>query len=185
MRLIAITSILLLALDSQAAEIRVPKLTVLTLVLDQELEAKKVKKGKTFKTHLLEPVIDSNAQVVIPAGSELKGKVNDADERHLTIKFTQIKTPSGKKSIEAKVVEINAENVKIDGNELESPGKSGAKKVARAGTAVAGVAEGGVAGSVVRRAGRIFFGGNGGDLKLKKGTTLKIELKKELKFKSK
>jgi hypothetical protein len=82
-------------------------------------------------------------------------------------------------------VDVNAENVKIDENELESPGRSGAKKVANAGTTTAGIATGGMAGSAVKGIGRIFFGHGGKDLKLKKGTLLRIELKKELKLKLK
>lgn len=185
MRLITLASILLLAPWLHAEEIRIPKATVLTLVLDQELEAKKVKKGKGFKAHLSEPVLGDARQVIIPAGSEVKGKVEDADERHLTLKFKEIRTPSGKKSIEARVVGVNAENVKVDDNELESPGKSGAKKVGSAGTTVVGMAKGGVAGAAVKGIGRIFFGGGGKELKLKKGTQLVIELRKDLKFKLK
>jgi hypothetical protein len=125
MRVISLASILLLVPSVHAAEARIPKTTVLTLALDQELEGKKVKKGKEFKAHLSEPVTRAGGQVIIPAGSELKGRIEDADERHLTLKFKEIKTPSGKKSIEARLVGVNAENVKVEENELESPGKSG------------------------------------------------------------
>ena len=185
MRSIILASVLLLAPWVNAQEIRIPKATVLTLALDQELEAKKVKKGKGFKAHLSQPVRDDTGQEIIPVGSEVKGKVEDVDERHLTLKFKEIKTPSGKKSIEARVVGVDAENVKVDDNELESPGKSGVKKVGSAGTTVAGIAKGGVAGAAVKGVGRILFGGGGKDLKLKKGTQLRIELKKDLKFKLK
>jgi hypothetical protein len=178
-------AILLWVTCLRAAEIRIPKGTVFTLSLDQELEAKKVKKGRTFKTHLLEPVTGDGGHVILPAGSEVKGKVEDADERHLTLKFKEVKTPSGKKSIEARLLAVGVDNVKIDENELESPGKSGAKKVASAGTTLGGMTQGGIAGSAIKGIGRIFFGGGGKDLKLKKGTLLKIELKKELKFKLK
>lgn len=57
MRMMTLVSILLLAPSVDAREVRVPKMTVLTLSLDQELEAKKVKKGKGFKARLLEPII--------------------------------------------------------------------------------------------------------------------------------
>ena len=185
MRSIILASILLLAPWVNAQEIRIPKTTVLTLVLDQELEAKKVKKGKGFKAHLLDPVRGDAGQTIIPAGSEVKGKVEDVDERHLTLKFKEIKTPSGKKSIEARLIGVDAENVKVDDNEMESPGKSGVKKVGSAGTKVVGIAKGGVAGAAVKGVGRILFGGGGKELKLKKGTQLKIELRKDLKFKLK
>ena len=185
MRLIALVSILSLAPAVNAEEILIPKATVLTVVLDRELEAKKLKKGKEFKAHLSEPVRGDAGHVIIPVGSEVKGKVEDADERHLELKFREIKTPSGKKSIEARIVWVDAENVKIDDNELESPGKSGAKKVGSAGTTVVGVAKGGVAGAAIKGIGRILFGGGGKDLKLKKGTLVRIELRKDLKFKSK
>ncbi len=185
MRVITLASILLMAPSVNAAEVRIPKTTVLTISLDQELEAKKAKKGKEFKAHLSEPVTGDAGQVILPAGSEVKGKIEDADERHLTLKFMKIKTPSGKKSIDARLVDVDAENVKVDENELESPGKSGAKKVATAGTTVAGMAKGGIAGAAVKGIGRILFGGGGKDLKLKKGTRLRIELKKELKLKLK
>ncbi|MCI0418199.1 MAG: hypothetical protein L0387_44300 [Acidobacteria bacterium] len=185
MRVTTLASILLWVPLVHAAEVRIPKTTVLTISLDQELEAKKVKKGKEFKAHLSEPVTGDAGQVIIPAGSEVKGRIEDADERHLTLKFREIKTPSGKKSIEARLVGVDAENVKVDENELESPGKSGAKKVATAGATAAGMATGGIAGSAVKGIGRIFFGGGGKDLKLKKGTLLRIELKKELKVKLK
>ena len=185
MRSIILASILLLTPWVNAQEIRIPKATVLTLALDQELEAKKVKKGKGFKAHLSQPVRDDAGQAIIPVGSEVKGKVEDVDERHLTLKFKEIKTPSGKKSIEARLVGVDAENVKVDDNELESPGKSGVKKAGSAGTKVAGMANGGVAGAAVKGVGRILFGGGGKDLKLKKGTQLRIELKKDLKFKLK
>ncbi len=185
MRVITLVSTLLLVPSVQAAEVRIPKTTVLTLSLDQDLEAKKVKKGKEFKAHLSEPVTGDAGQVILPAGSEVKGKIEDADERHLKLKFREIKTPSGKKGIEARLVGVGAENVKVDDNELESPGKSGAKKVATAGTTAAGMAKGGIAGAAVKGIGRIFFGGSGKDLKLKKGTLLRIELKKELKLKLK
>jgi len=69
--------------SANAEEIRIPKITVLTLSLDQELEAKKVKKGKELKAHLSEPVTGDDGQEIIPAGSEVKGKIEDADERHL------------------------------------------------------------------------------------------------------
>ena len=182
MRVITFALILLLAPLAIAAEVRIPKTTVLTISLDQELEAKKVKKGKAFKAHLLKPVTGDAGQVIIPAGSELKGKIEDADERHLTLKFKEIKTPSGRKSIEARLVDVDAENVKVEENELESPGKSGVKKAATAGTTVAGMAEGGIVGAAVKSIGRILFGGGGKDLKLKKGTLLRIELTKELKL---
>jgi hypothetical protein len=185
MRVITFASILLLVSSVHTAEVRIPKTTVLTLALDQELEAKKVKKGKTFKARLSEAVTGADGQVVIPAGSEVKGRIEDADERHLTLKFREIETPSGRKSIEARLVDVGAENVKVDKNELESPGRSGAKKVATAGTTAAGMATAGVAGAAVKGIGRILFGGGGKDLKLKKGTLLRIELKKELKFKLK
>jgi hypothetical protein len=185
MRLIVLASILLLAPPVNAEEILVPKATVLTLALDRELEAKKLKKGKEFKAHLSEPVRGDAGQVIIPVGSEVKGKVEDADERHLKLRFREIKTPSAKKSIEARIVGVDAENVKIDENELESPGKSGAKKIGSAGTKVAGAAKGGVAGAAVKAIGGILFGGGGKELKLKKGTLVRIELRKDLKFKSK
>jgi len=185
MRLFAPASILLLASSMNAEEIRIPKTTVLTLVLDQELDAKKVKKGKGFKAHLSEPVRGDAGQVIILVGSEVKGKVEDAHERHLTLKFKEIRTPSGNKSIEARVVGVNAEHVKVDDNELESPGKSGAKKVGSAGTTVVGMAKGGVTGAAVKGVGRILFGGGGKELKLKKGTLLRIELRKDLRFKLK
>jgi hypothetical protein len=41
--------------------------------------------------------------------TELKGRIEDADERHLTLKFKEIKTPSGKKSIEARLVGVDGE----------------------------------------------------------------------------
>ena len=185
MRVISLASILLLVPSVHAAEARIPKTTVLTLTLDQELEGKKVKNGKEFKAHLSEPVTGAGGQVIIPAGSELKGRIEDADERHLTLKFKEIKTPSGKKSIEARLVGVDAENVKVEENELESPGKSGKKKVAAVGTTATGMATGGIAGSAVKGLGRIFFGGGGEGLKLKKGTLLRIELRKELKLKLK
>jgi hypothetical protein len=185
MRLITLVSILLCVPSVNAEEIRILKSTVLTLALDQELEAKKVKKGKGFKARLSEPVRGDAGQVIIPAGSEVKGKVEDVDERHLTLKFKEIKTPSGKKSIEARLVGVDAENVKLDDNELESPGKSGAKKVGNAGATVAGMTQGGLAGAAIKRIGGILFGGGGKDLKLKKGTLLRIELRKDLKFKLK
>jgi hypothetical protein len=50
---------------------------------------------------------------------------------------------------------------------------------------VAGVAKGGVAGAAVKAIGGILFGGGGKELKLKKGTLVRIELRKDLKFKSK
>ena len=99
--------------------------------------------------------------------------------------FEEIQTPSGKKSIEARLVDVDSENVKVDENEVESPGKSGAKKVATVGAMGGGIATGGLAGSAVRGIGRILFGGGDKELKLKKGTQLRIELKKELKFKLK
>jgi hypothetical protein len=185
MRVITLASILLLVPSARAEEVRIPKATVLTLSLDQELEAKKLKKGKEFKARLSEPVTGNGGQVIIPVGSEVKGKIEDADERHLTLKFREIETPSGKKSIEARLVAVGAENVKVDENELESPGRSGAKKVANAGSTAAGIATGGTAGAAVKSVGRILFGGGGKDLKLKKGTLLRIELKKELKLKLK
>ena len=73
------------------------------LAFDRELEAKNLKKGKEFKAHLSEPVRSDAGQVIIPVGSEVKGKVEDADERHLELKFKEIKTPSGKKSIEGRI----------------------------------------------------------------------------------
>ena len=45
------------------------------------------------------------------------------------------------------------------------------------------MAKGGVAGAAVKGVGRILFGGGGKELKLKKGTLLEIELRKDLKFK--
>jgi hypothetical protein len=182
---IALALLCLLAPSARAAEVRIAKTTVLILSLDQELEAKNLKKGKGFKAHLAEPVIGDAGQVILSAGSEVKGRIEDADEQHLTLKFREIRTPSGRKSIEARLVSVNAENVKVDGNELESPGKPGARKVGSAGTKVVGAAKGGIPGAAVKGIGRIFFGGSGKDLKLKKGTLLRIELKKELKFKLK
>jgi hypothetical protein len=182
MRVMTLASILLWVPSVQAAEVRLPKATVLTLSLDQELDAKKVKKGKQFKARLSQPVTGEAGQVILPAGSQVTGKIEDADPRHLTLKFREIQTPSGKKSIEARVVEVDAENVKVDENEVESPGKSGAKKVATGGTTAGGMATGGLAGSAVKGVGRILFGGGGKELKLKKGTRLRIKLKKELKF---
>ena len=183
MRVITLVSILLWVPSVHAAEARLPKATVLTLSLDQELEAKKVTKGKQFKAHLSQPVTGEAGQVILPVGSEVKGEIEDADPRHLTLKVREIQTPSGKKSIEARLVEVDAENVKADENEVESPGRSGAKKLATVGTTGGGMATGGMAGSAVKGIGRILFGGGDQELKLKKGTRLRIELKKELKFK--
>jgi len=173
--------ILLLVPAVRAAEFRVPKATVLTLSLGQELDARKVKKGKEFKAHLYEPVIGEAGRVLIPAGCEAKGKIEDADDRHLTLKFRQIKTPFGKKSLDARLVGVDAESVRLDGNEVESPSRSAGKKVAGAGTTSVGIVKGGIAGAAVKGIGRILFGGDK-DLKLKKGTLLRIELKKDLKL---
>src|SRR5258706_3706055 len=178
MRAITLALTCLLVPWVRAEEIRIPKATLLILSLDQELDAKKLKKGKTLKTHLAEPLRSDTGEAIIRAGSEVKGKVEDADERHLTLKFKEIKTPSGKKSIEARLVGVDADNVKVDGNELESPGRSRKKKAANAGSTAAGMATGGMAGTAVAGIGRIIFGHGGKDLKLKKGTLLRIELKK-------
>jgi hypothetical protein len=185
MRVMTIASILLWVPSVYADEARIPKATVLTLSLDQDLEAKNVKKGKQFKARLWQAVTGDAGQMILPAGSEVKVKIEDADQRHLSLKFREIQTPSGKKSIEARLVDVDAENVKVDDGEVESPGKSGAKKVATAGTTAGGIATGGIAGSAVKGIGRILFGGGDKELKLKKGTRLRIELKKELKFKLK
>jgi hypothetical protein len=183
MRILTLASILWWVPSLHAAEARLPKATVLTVSLDQELEAKKVKKRKQFKAHLSQPVTGEAGQVLLPVGSQVTGKIEEADQRHLTLKFRQIQTPSGKKSIEARLVGVDAENVKVDENEVESPGKSGLKKVATVGTRAGGMATGGLAGSAVKGIGRILFGGGDKGLKLRKGTRLRIELKKELKFK--
>ena len=50
MRVITFASILLLVSSVHTAEVRIPKTTVLTLALDQELEAKKVKKGEDIQS---------------------------------------------------------------------------------------------------------------------------------------
>ena len=94
-----------------------------------------------------------------------------------------VRGSSGKKSIDAKLVSVDAESVKLDKNEIESPGRSNAKKAANVGSTAAGIATGGMAGAAVKTVGGILFGHGGKDLKLKKGTLLKIELKKELKLK--
>jgi len=176
-------AVLALALLGQGAEARLPKKTVLSLALDQDLEANKLKKGKEFKAKLSQPVMDKFGTMVLPVGSEVKGKVAEVDERHLRLKFREIKTPSGKKSIDAKLIGVEAENIKLDEGELEAPGKSGAKRAANVGAAAAGRATGGMTGTAVKGLGRILFGGGGKALKLKKGTVLRIELQKELKLK--
>ena len=162
-----------------------PKLPCSRWCLTRNWKRRRSRRGKDSKRIYRSPSEDDAGQEIIPVGSEVKGKVEDVDERHLTLKFKEIKTPSGKKSIEARLIGVDAENVKVDDNEMESPGKSGVKKVGSAGTKVVGIAKGGVAGAAVKGVGRILFGGGGKELKLKKGTQLKIELRKDLKFKLK
>jgi hypothetical protein len=180
---LALAAILVWEFPEDDAEFRIPKKTVLTIALDQDLEAKKLKKGNGFKARLAEDVTDADRQVLIRAGSEVKGKVEDVDARHLTLDPREIKTPGGKKSIDARVVAVEAEGVRVDDHELESPGRSSARKVGSAGANVGGMVKGGVAGTAIKGIGRILFGGGDKDLKLKKGTRLRIELQKELKFK--
>jgi hypothetical protein len=55
MRVGTLASILLWVTSVHAAEVRLPKATVLTLSLEQDLEAKEAKKGEQFKAHLSHP----------------------------------------------------------------------------------------------------------------------------------
>lgn len=166
-----------------ADDIKVPKKTILAVSLEHELEAKQLRKGREFKARLAHALTSPDGSTLIEAGSEVRGKVEEADDQHLKLAFRDIRTARGRRSLEASIIGVDAEDIRVEDGELEAPGKSKKKRAVSAGATAAGVLTGGVAGAATKGIGRVLFGGGGKELKLKKGTLLRIELTKELKLK--
>jgi hypothetical protein len=174
----------------------IPEGTQFMTVLDDKLDTKKIKEGKTFKLKLAEDITAPNGQV-IPRGKKIKGHVSSIDRGlrgRVLLSFDQIETKHGWVPLLATVSGVPGEhgvdqNIGSEG-EIQRRGtdKRRAAESAAVGAAVgavAGAAAGGGRGAVIGAAAGGVLGGGAGiltdrDMVLQKGTQIELTLDRQL-----
>ena len=177
-----------------AADIEVPAGTRFMIELRDQLNARKVKRGKKFEARTLEALRAADGSS-IPAGAKLKGRVNYAANDRLMLRFEQIETKRGKAPIIASVVRVVAEREvnSTVGPEGDIRAKSARGKDAAIGAAVLGGLGAAVGASKAGGKGAAIGGGagaatgavlgaaaGGSDLVLYQGTRLELSLDRPL-----
>jgi hypothetical protein len=174
----------------------IPEGTRFIIRLDDTLDTKKLKPGKSFKAKLSEDLVAPNG-AVIPAGKKVKGHVSSIDRGmrgRLLLSFDEIETRHGWRPLIATVTGVPGEkSVKQDtGSEGEIQKRGADKKrvvegviIGAAVGAAAGAAAGGPHGAVIGAAAGGALGGGAGlitdrDLKLNKGTQIEVRLDRPL-----
>ncbi len=190
-------------LRSTLDDVIIPRKTEIFLTLQQAVSTKAAGPEHKFFGKLVVPVT-ANDQIVIPVGSYVIGHVLDASEpgylkggAELLLAFDSIILPDGTtRQIEAVVQ--SAEGLKTDQTDeqgiLQAPGNQGEETVSGA---TQGAVLGGVVGAVSGRdlkglgvgaaigsaAGALVeLFKKGDDIELKKGTTVTIQLKSDIRF---
>ena len=190
-------------LGSTLDDVIIPRKTEMFLTLQQSISTKAAGPGYKFFGRLVVPVT-ANDQIVIPVGSYVIGHVLAAHEpgylkgsAELLLAFDSIILPNGTtRQIEAVVQ--SAEGRKTDPTDeqgtLQAPGNQGEETVSGA---TRGAVLGGVIGAVSGRdlkglgvgaaigsaAGALIgLFKKGDDVELKKGTTVTIQLKSDIRF---
>ncbi len=174
----------------------IPEGTRFMTVLDDKLDTKKIKEGKTFKMKLAEDLTAPNGEV-IPRGKKIKGHVSSIDRGfrgRVLLSFDQIETKHGWVPLIASVSGVPGEhgvdqNIGSEG-EIQKRGtdKRRAAESAAIGAAVgaaAGAAAGGGKGAVIGAAAGGVLGGGAGiltdrDMVLNKGTQIELVLDRQL-----
>ncbi len=190
-------------LRSTLDDVVIPRKTEIFLTLQQSISTKAAGRGHKFFGKLVVPVT-ANDKIVIPVGSFVIGHVLDASEpgylkggAELVLAFDSIILPDGTtRQIEAVVQ--SAEGLKTNQTDeqgtLQAPGNQGEETVS-------GAAEGAVLGGVIGAvSGRNLKGlgvgaaigaaagalkglfKKGDDIELRKGTTVTIQLKSDIRF---
>ena len=190
--LLSIGSLSILTLKAS----EVPAGTRFMVELRDQLEAKKIKKGKKFEVRTLEALRAEDGGD-IPAGAKIKGRVTSVRNNEMVLRFEEIDTGRGKSPIVASVAGVAGEkDVKAKvGKEGEISSSGGRGKSAAIGSAVGaaigagvGATRGGAANTAIGAgigagAGAGVGAAAGGrDLELMKGTRLDVVLERPLSF---
>lgn len=174
----------------------IPEGTRFMTVLDDKLDTKKIKEGKTFKLKLAEDITAPNGQV-IPRGKKIKGHVSSIDRGlrgRVLLSFDQIETKHGWVPLLATVSGVPGErgvdqNIGSEGEiQRRATDKRRAAESAAVGAAVgaaAGAAAGGGKGAAIGAAAGGLLGGGAGiltdrDMVLQKGTQIELTLDRQL-----
>ncbi len=161
--------------------VNVPEGTTVKVVLEQPLSTGSNNSGDSFTSQTLEPIqVDGNT--VIPAGTTVKGSLQDVEQpgrvkgrAQMTLNFNAIKTPDGKDySIATQPITLKAESGTEGDVEKIAAG-------ALAGAIIGGLAKGGkgaAVGAIVGAGagGVIVIATKGDNIELEKGQKFLIQL---------
>lgn len=179
-----------------AGQSEVPAGTRFVVELEKKLDANKVKRGKRFEARTLEALQTADGRV-IPAGSELDGRVGEVSKREMQLRFEEIHTPWGRTPLVARVVAVPDEKgVKAttdDEGDIQASGGGHKKHAvvgglvgAGIGAAVGGATQGGASGvgkgaAIGGATGGLIGATKGGHrLVLERGARLEVELDRPL-----
>ncbi len=176
------------------AAVEVPAGTRFLVELRDKLDAKKVKRGKSFEARTVEPLRASDGSLISP-GAKLKGKISHVEDRRMMLRFERIETNRGKAPIVATVLGVVGERgvrkEASDEGEIRASGGRGAAAGIGAAIgaglgAVVGRTQGGGketamgAGAGAATGAVIGAAAGGRDLVLEKGARLDLQLDRPL-----
>lgn len=191
---LALASLLTWAAPAVPAQ-EIPAGTYFLVELRDNLDAKKVKRGKEFDARTLE-ALEATDGSIIPSGTKLKGRVTYVKDNELMLEFFRIETRRGKLPLVATPVRVLGErDVKDetgDEGEITSGGRGksaaiGAAVGAGIGAAVGATQAGGRGAAIGAAAGAgggalIGAAAGGRDLYLRKGARIELRVDRPLYF---
>lgn len=192
---LALASLLAWAVPAVQAQ-EIPAGTYFLVELRDNLDAKKVKRGKEFDARTLE-ALEATDGSIIPTGTKLKGRVTHVKDNELMLEFFRIETRRGKLPLIATPVRVLGErDVKDEtGDEGEIKSSGGRGKSAAIGAAVgAGIGaavgatqaggKGAAIGAAAGAGGGALIGAAAGgrDLYLRKGARIELRVDRPLYF---
>jgi hypothetical protein len=124
-----------------------PTGSVVNVALDQQIGTKNSKVGDTFSATVVDPIVASNGQTVVPAGAKVYGKVtglqdsnNAGQKAAIRLDFERINVNGVERPFEAK---ITATNLQTTGNDTRNETLKKAGIGAAAGAVLGAVIGGG------------------------------------------
>ncbi len=179
-----------------AVQSEIPAGTRFMVELRDKLEARKVKRGKSFEARTVEALRAADGYVV-PPGAKLKGKVSYVDGNRMALRFEQIEAAKGKTPIVATTLGVVGERgVRAEAGEEGEIRASGSRGESAAIGAAIGAGLGAALGS--RSGGKeaaigagtgaaagaaLGVAAGGRDLVLDKGSRIDLRLDRPLLFK--
>lgn len=98
-----------------------PTGSTVTVTLDQQIGTKNSKVGDTFSATVVDPIVASNGQTVVPAGSKVYGKVtglqdsnNAGQKAAIRLDFERINVNGIERPFEAKITATNLQTTGAD-----------------------------------------------------------------------